>query len=247
MRGVDHVLQLYQDESRLLDRVHSFVAEGLRLEEGVVVIGSTPRWDRVLDRLHKSGVDARARVRDGQLRLVSAHSALTSCFLGGAADRPRFIELLSGVVHLARMRWERVRVFSELTDSLWRDGNRLGARAIERLWQPLLGQHGFGLLCACPIDSLEGETYDGTLQALCQAHSQVQPACDEEGFERAVSGAVSEVLDEPLARMLHALATAHRPAAQMPPGQAVLFWLKDHMPRTAEKVMSRARARWNEQ
>jgi hypothetical protein len=33
----------------------------------------------------------------------------------------------------------------------------------------------------------------------------------------------------------------------MPPGQAILFWLKDNMPRTAEKVMSRARARWSEQ
>jgi len=244
---MEHGLQLYQEESCLLDALAEFAAEGLRLEEGVVVIGSTPRWDMVLDRLHKSRVDAHARVRGGQLRLASAHSALTSCLLGGAADRPRFIELLSGVVRLARMRWERVRVFSELTDALWRDGNRAGARAVERLWRPLLGQHGFALLCACPIDSLEGETYDGTLQALCEAHSQVQPACDEEGFERAVSGAVSEVLDAPLARMLHALASAHRPAAQMPPGQAVLFWLKDHMPRTAEKVMSRARARWSEQ
>ena len=241
-----HVLQLYQDESRLLDRVQTFVAEGLRLEDGVVVIGSTPRWDMVLDRLQKSGVDARARVRGGQLRLVSAHSALTSCLLGGAADRPRFIELLSGVVRLARMRWERVRVFSELTDALWREGNRAGARAIERLWRPLLGQHGFDLLCACPIDSLEDETYDGTLQTLCDAHTHVQPACDADGFERAVSGAVAEVLDAPLARMLNALASVHRPAAHMPPGQAVLFWLKDHMPRTAEKVMSRARARWSE-
>ena len=32
----------------------------------------------------------------------------------------------------------------------------------------------------------------------------------------------------------------------LPPGQAMLFWLKDHMPRTAEKVLSRARARWSE-
>jgi hypothetical protein len=75
----------------------------------------------------------------------------------------------------------------------------------------------------------------------------VHPAFDEQGFEEAVSGAVAEVLDAQQARMLHALSVAHRPAAQMPPGQAILFWLKDNMPRTAERIMSRARARWSEQ
>jgi hypothetical protein len=243
---MEHVLQLYQQESALLERLEAFAAAGLRIEEAVVVIGSTPRWELLLDRLQKSGVDARARVRSGQMRLISAHSALASCMSGAVADRLRFIELLNSTLHLARMRWERVRVFSELTDALWRDGNRAGARALERLWKPLVAHHDAQLLCACPIDSLEGDTYDGTLQSLCEAHTEVRPAFDESGFEEAVSAAVAEVLDEPLAHMLHALATAHRPTTRMPEGQAVLFWLKDHMPRTAEKVLSRARARWSE-
>src|SRR2546429_629807 len=102
----------------------------------------------------------------------------------------------------------------------------------------LLDALGFKLLCACPIDSLEGQAYDGSLQTLCAAHSHVHPAFDEEGFEEAVSGAVAEVLDTQQARMLQALSLAHRPAAQMPPGQALLFWLKANMPRTAEKVRS---------
>jgi hypothetical protein len=144
------------------------------------------------------------------------------------------------------MRYERVRVFSELTDARWRAGDGAGAAAIERVWKPLLGVHDFSLLCACAIDSLEGHTYDGTLQTLCSAHTHVSPARDEAGFEEAVNGAVSEVLDAQLVRMLEALSAAHRPSAQMPPGQAMLFWLRDHMPRTAEKVMRRARARWSE-
>ena len=117
---------------------------------------------------------------------------------------------------------------------------------MERYWQPLLGVHDFRLLCACPIDSLEGRAYDGSLQALVGAHTHVHPAFDEAGFEDAVSGAVAEVLEPSLASMLHALSVAHRPAAHMPPGQAMLFWLKDNMPRTAERVLSRARARWSE-
>jgi hypothetical protein len=139
-----------------------------------------------------------------------------------------------------------VRVVSELTDSLWRAGKRESACALERAWRPLLAVHDVRLVCVCPIDSLEGNAYDGTLQTLCAAHTHVRPARDEKGFEQAVSEAVAEVLDSPMVQMLQTLSAAHRPSADMPPGQAMLFWLNDNMPRTAEKVLRRARARWDE-
>jgi hypothetical protein len=243
---MEHVLQLYQEESCLLDALADYVGAGLRLEEAVLIFGSKPRWDLLLDRLQKSGVDARGYAARGQLKLYGAHVVLSNSTTGAELDRHKLSRLLGSALELARMRYERVRVCSELTDTRWRDGDRAGAAAIERVWKPLLGVHDFSLLCACPIDSLEGDTYDGTLQALCGAHTRVSPAHDEAAFEDAVSGAVAEVLDTQLARMLEALSAAHRPSAHMPPGQAMLFWLTDHMPRTAEKVMRRARARWSE-
>ena len=238
---MQHVLQLYQDEARLLDALTDFAAAGLRADEGVVVIASTPRWELLVDRLQKSGMDPHGRVVRGQLRLFGLHVVL-----GAVPNRQRFSEVMNGVLALAHARHSRVRVFSELTDALWRGGERSAACRCERYWQNLLAVQDCQLLCACPIDSLEGEAYDGTLQALCGEHTHVRPAFDEAAFEEAVAGAVTEVLDVEQARMLASLSAAHRPLAQMPPGQAMLFWLKDHMPRTAEKVLSRARARWSE-
>ena len=242
---MEHVLQLYQEESCLLDALAEFVATGLRLEEAVLIVGSTPRWDLLLDRLQKSGVDARAYASRGQLKLYGAHVLLSNC-TNGSLDRYKLGRLLGSALELARMRYERVRVFSELTDTRWRDGDRAAAAAIERVWKPLLGVHDFTLLCACSIDTLEDNAYDETFQMLCHAHTHVSPAHDEAGFEDAVSGAVAEVLDAPLVRMLESLSAAQRPPVHMPHGQAMLFWLKQHMPRTAEKVMRRARARWSE-
>jgi len=238
---MQHVLQLYQQEARLLEALTDFAGAGLRADEGVVVIASTPRWELLLDRLQKSGVDAHAHVVRGQLRLFGLH-----VLLGAVPNRQRFSEVMNGVLALAHARHRRVRVFSELNDALWRAGERASACRCERYWQQLLAVQDCQLLCACPIDSLEGDTYDGTLQALCGEHTHIRPAFDEAAFEEAVAGAVTEVLDSELARMLAALSTAHRPTAEMPAGQAMLFWLKDHMPRTAEKVLSRARARWSE-
>ena len=243
---MEHVLQLYQEESCLLDALADFVATGLRLEEAVLVFGSTPRWELLIDRLQQSGIDARGYAARGQLKLYGAHVLLSNCTSSAGLDRYKLNRVLGSALELPRMRYERVRVFSELTDARWRDGDRAGAAVIERAWKPLLSVRDFTLLCACPIDSLEGDTYDGTLQALCNAHTHVSPARDEAGFEEAVTGAVAEVLDAQLVRMLEALSAAHRPSVHMPPGQAMLFWLTDHMPRTAEKVMRRARARWSE-
>jgi hypothetical protein len=238
---MQHALQLYQDEGRLLDGLGEFVAEGLRADDAVVVIASTPRWKRLDDQLQRSGISAHERTLGGQLRFFGLHT-----LLGAAANGQRFNEAMHGVLALGSARHARVRVFSEITDALWRAGERATVRRCEQHWQALLRVHDFQLLCACPIDSLEGDAYDGSLQALCAEHTHVRPAFDESAFEEAVGGAVSEVLDTELARMLAALSAAHRPSAQMPPGQAMLFWLKDHMPRTAEKVMRRARARWSE-
>jgi MEDS: MEthanogen/methylotroph, DcmR Sensory domain len=243
---MEHLLQLYQEESCLLDTLADFVAEGLRLDEAIVIIGTQPRWELLLDRLQKSGVDAHARAARGEMRLLGAHVVLAGCMPGGQLARAQFNQLVGGALAFARMRHERVRVVSELGDARWREGDRAGACALERLWKPLLGVHDFKLLCACPIDTLEGASYDGTLQALCQAHTRVSPARDAAGFDNAVTGAVAEVLDSNLVRMLEALSAAHRPSAQMPGAQAMLFWLNDHMPRTAEKVLRRARARWSE-
>lgn len=238
---MQHALQLYQEEGRLLDGLTEFVTTGLRADDAVVVIASTPRWQLLVEQLRKSGIAAHEPVQRGQLRLLGLQ-----VMLGVTPNRQRFNEVMNGVLALAQARHARVRIFSEVTDALWRSGGRASARRCENYWQALLGVHDFQLLCACPIDSLEGDAYDGSLQALCAEHTHVRPAFDEAAFEDAVSAAVEEVLDREQARMLAALSAAHRPPAQMPPAQAMLFWLNEHMPRTAERVLSRARARWSE-
>ena len=58
-----------------------------------------------------------------------------------------------------------------------------------------------------------------------------------------MSDAAEEVLAQPLAQMLLKLAASHRPATEMPLGQAALIWLKQNMPRTADRVLEEVRKR----
>jgi hypothetical protein len=91
------------------------------------------------------------------------------------------------------------------------------------------------------MDPLDSAAYGGPLESVCKAHTHLIPSHDAEGFDAAVQAVTRKVLDAPFAQILLALAANHRSATQMPPGQATLFWLKQNMPRTAEKVLSELR------
>jgi hypothetical protein len=255
MQAVTHAVQLYHEETELTEALARFAAEGLARGEGVVVIGTSTRWNALNARLRAGGGDPHAAVLRGQLRLFGARVILASCMSHGVPDRLAFDEALGGILGLVRMRYPSLRIFGELSDLLWSEGRREAATAIERFWNALAesqrashpasppASSQFSLLCACPLDSLDGRAYDGTLQSVCALHTHLLPAGDSDAFNAAVSGAIREVLEPQLVGMLHSLSSQHRPDTQMPSGQLVMLWLREHMPRTAEKVLARARAR----
>jgi hypothetical protein len=239
----DHIVQLYQEEADLADALARFAASGLALGEGVVLIGSTARWQALTERLRAGGVDTHNAVLRGQLRLFGARVILASCMSHGVPDRLAFNEAIGGILGLVRTRYPVLRVFGELTDILWAEQKREAAEAIERFWSTLTETQPFSLLCACPLDSLDGRAYDGALQSVCALHTHLVPARDCNAFNEAVSSAIREVLEPQLVGMLDSLSARSRPGTEMPTGQAMILWLRQHMPRTAEKVLARARAR----
>lgn len=243
MEYATHAVQLYHEEDDLAGAVARFAASGLQAGEAVVVVGTSARWGTLGERLRGAGVDTHAAVLRGQLRLFGARVVLSSCMSHGVPGRLAFNESVGGILGLVRLRYPKVRVFGELTDLLWTEGKRDAAAAIERFWNALLEAQPFSLLCACPLDSLDGRAYNGALQSVCALHTRLVPAGDGQAFNDAVSGAIREVLEPQLIGMLHSLSTQDRPSTQMPASQAVMLWLRQHMPRTAERVLARARAR----
>src|SRR4051812_50220415 len=127
---MEHVLQLYQEESCLLDALADFVAAGLRLEEGVLIFGSTPRWDLLIDRLQKSGIDARAYAARGQLKFYGAHVLLSNCSSGGGPSWPKTGPRLGRAPPRARPRHPRARAVSGATPTRRRARHRAGAGGV---------------------------------------------------------------------------------------------------------------------
>jgi len=239
----DHGVQLYQEEEDLAEALTRFVGAGLALGQGVVFLGSTARWQATTERLRGAGVDTHGAVLGGQLRLFGAKVVLSGCMRHGVPERAAFNDSIGGILRQMRARYRVLRVFAGLSDELWTGGKREAAGAIERFWNTLEDTQHLSVLCACPLDSLDGRAYEGALQTVCNQHTRLLPAGDSGALDEAVSSAIREVLEPQLHGMLHALSTRQRPATQMPQGQAVMFWLRQHMPRTAERVLARVRAR----
>jgi hypothetical protein len=240
----DHVAQVYKDPDFLMAAVGHFVAAGLQKGEGVVLFMRQPHWGRLCERLRAGGVDAAAAAARGELIQRDAEATLARIMKGGMPDRDAFHEIIGEVLAGARGRQPEVRAFGEMVDVLWQRGHRVGALHIEELWNELIRSRGFALFCAYAMDPLSAASYGGPLENVCKAHTHLIPAENYVELDAAVDEASREVLDRRLARMLNTLAVANRPPAGMPAGQATLIWLKENMPRTADRILSLVRARY---
>lgn len=232
----DHLVHVYQDRALLADAVAEFVGAGLSLGEAAVVIARREHREAILAALAAKGPHARHA-----LRLLDAHEALQSVVRQGRPQWSAFEAVCGGPIAELRLQYPGVRAYGEMVDLLWQEGRRSAALELEEYWNELARPRPFALLCAYRIDPLEGAAYGAGFEHVCRAHSHLIPSPDYAAFNRAVDQAARQVLPPPLAQMLASLSAAHRPRTEMPLGQATLFWLKQNMPRTAEKVLRHLR------
>jgi hypothetical protein len=227
-----HVVQLYQEIGPLAQAVADYVAEGLRRGEAAVIIATPEHRAAFLEKIGR---------HEGQLIVLDAEDTLAKFMANGMPQWKAFHEVIGGLIAELRLRYPTVRAYGEMVDVLWQRGERDAAIRLEEYWNDLGGLQTFSLFCAYRMDALDPDQYGGALESVCKVHSHLIPAGDAQRFDEAVCSASRKVLDQPLADLLLSLATNHRGETQMPMGQATLFWLKQNMPRTADKVLSELR------
>jgi MEDS: MEthanogen/methylotroph, DcmR Sensory domain len=237
----DHIAQLYDDEAFLASAAGDFLAEGLLRGEAAAVIGTPDRWQAIVRRLEVDGVDVKRALPRSQLAFFGAPFIVERTLAHGRLERSRFDETLHLIVSLMCRDYPSARIYNELGELLWTQNERHAALAVEGYLADIETAHPVSFLCAWPLDCLDAQAYDGTLQGLCGAHTHLLPSRPSTWLNNAVTRATNEVLQPQLAYMLHALAARQRPGTMMPQSQAVLLWLNENMPRTAEKVLARVR------
>lgn len=221
----EHFVQVYQDVEFLGEAVTRYLRAGLDAGEAAIVIARP---------------EHRARFAvQGEVLFLDAEETLGRMMANGMPQWPLFYEYIGGLIAQLRQQRPAVRAYGEMVDLLWQRGEREAAIRLEEYWNELGRLQRFSLFCAYYMDPLDSRSYGGALESVCRAHTHLIPARDYGRFDEAVAEASRKVLDAPLARLLQSFSAS---TTRMPAGQAALFWLKQNMPRAAERILSEVRA-----
>src|SRR5262245_4822119 len=200
----DHIVQFYQHPDFLAEAVATYVADGLRRHESVILVMTPSNWQRVRSRLALDGIDIDALTDARQLTVLDAQATLSKLMVNDAPDPDAFRDLLMGLLGSAGANGSRpaVRVYGEMVNLLWQPGNGAAALALEALWNDLLKLTPFSLLCAYALDVFDRALDKDLLRGVCAGHSHVIPAADYRRFDRAVWSAIEGVMGERQSAML---------------------------------------------
>jgi signal transduction histidine kinase len=192
-RTAEHRVQFYDSEDFLAAAVADFLAPGISNGQPLVVIATEPHRASFASRLKAKGYDIERVSGNGQLTLLDARDTLDAFMVGPAPDPELFRSIVGTVLEAARNRGGAdavLRLYGEMVDLLWRDGNTEAALQLEQLWNDLSHTFEFSLLCAYAMGNFYRTADAEHFEAVCGHHSHVAPT------ERYMAGDMATRLRE---------------------------------------------------
>lgn len=160
-------MHFYADVRALASSVVDYVVDGLCAGQGVVLIAEPAHATAFRESLAAGGVDVGESVH-----VLDASATLARFMDGGMPDPARFAEVVGGALREASKGHAGVRAYGDMVESLWRQGNVVGALALEELWNHLGRELPLSLYCAYQ-DTLAAAAIETDLDKTCRLHSAV--------------------------------------------------------------------------
>ena len=173
-----HIVQFYEGEEFLCDVVAEFVAGGLRKREPSMLIASEAHCRAFLGALSARAVDVAAALAAGQLIVLDARETLDCFMIDGRLDAASFERLLGGLLNKisSGAPQPKLRLYGEMVNLLWLEGNEAAAEQLETLWNELAEVHSFSLLCTYKLAHVRSEAHGEAFARVGASHSHVLPA-----------------------------------------------------------------------
>src|SRR5688572_11275192 len=232
-----HIVQLYQDDDFYGEAISHFAAEGFVRGESVILVATKPHWENISGRLRARGLDPEALSRQGQLTLLDADDTLPKFMAGNDPDGGIFKPLAKQTIARARAggRFPRVRWWGEMVNVLYVNGNARGSHRLEEFFDQVAHEESIAIFCSFLMDKFDEKIYDEAFGNVCGTHSHVIPADDYARHRLVVNQAIADVIGEIKGPALQSLVSWLGAPTMMPSSQALLLWVKDHMPQRSEE------------
>ncbi len=172
-----HVVQFYEDDRFLCEILTDFSREGLEKGEAVILVATLAHRREVERLLRERGIDVGGLERAGRLVLLDARQTLEAFMVEGTPDAELFLSKLRAVMTAATAGWQHaVRVYGEMVDLLWRDGNHGAAIRLEEIWNGFARTTSTRILCGYAMENFAKEADAADFARVCQVHTDVQLA-----------------------------------------------------------------------
>ncbi len=236
-----HFCQIHHDDKGLSDELGRYVSEGIRDEMAVVVVATDARERALRASLARTGLgeDEVARF----LVTINSGELLQAFMRDGEPDRALFFDAVSPILRSAiALGYGRPRVYGEMVNELWRNGQPAAAIQLEQLWNEILQEYRCSLFCGYVLDAFDPDSYIPYLESVCSTHSSIATTSSEESVRRAIDDACQHVLGIQLSRILSQSKLGENAwHLQLPLSRRAILWLKSNTPSRLTQVLRFAR------
>ena len=171
----DHLVQIYDDESRFMQTLERFIGDGLHKGEATIVIATASHLTWLEARLREGGHDVDAAREAGMFTGLDAATTLGRFMVDGWPDEERFTSTIGALLARASRGGRKVRAFGEMVALLWAQGHNGATVRLEHLWNDVCATHSLALFCAYPRIGATRDLTDA-LAEVCALHSKVSTA-----------------------------------------------------------------------
>jgi signal transduction histidine kinase len=168
-----HAVQLIPSHAFPADRVAAFLVEGLSDGDAAIAIATPEHRAAIEAACAVAGLDVAEAIESSRLLLLDAQQTLAACMRDGQPDRSRFNAALVAALARVSKGTGHTRVYGEMVDLFWRDGQPEAALALEDCWNELLTRVPARLLCGYDIARFAGERGIHGLRDVCSHHDSV--------------------------------------------------------------------------
>lgn len=170
-----HAVRFYESDTSLARIVAEFLHEGFDRGSPGIVVATANLHAAIIRELKDRSLDVVELQRSHDLLLLDARETLSTFMIDGRPDARKFKDQMCQVIQgLCGDRADyTVRIFGQMVDVLWHDGERDAAIRLEVLWNHLAHTETFSLLCGYAM----GHFYkDANFDDICGQHSHIVAA-----------------------------------------------------------------------
>lgn len=167
-----HVVQIFEDPEVFLNLLEGFVAGGITVGDGVIVLAQRHYLQALEERLLFHGYDLAGLAARNQYIGLDAEYVLSKIMVNDWPDYHLFMETMEGLFQRARQQQRGVRAFGDLVAVLWGQGKSGATVMLEYLWNTLCEKEPFSLFCAYPQSGFDQDSRSA-IKNICSTHTQM--------------------------------------------------------------------------